>query len=212
MRLILGDKAYSTWSLRPWLVLKRCGVEFEEVIVPLNRSDTAEGIARHTGSGKVPVLEVEGQTLWDSLAITMWAEERFPRAGLWPLDAHARWLARSMVCEMHSAFSALRTEGGMGPDHPMVGAGGPPSEPSEAVAADLRRLIDLWSDGRERFGAGGDYLFGDWSVADAFFTPVAARIRRYGWDLKALGDDGVATAYAETLLNQPDFLQWEAEA
>ncbi|WP_122465099.1 glutathione S-transferase [Brevundimonas lutea] len=212
MRLILGDKAYSTWSLRPWLVLKRCGADFEEVIVPLNRPDTAEGIARHTGSGKVPVLEVEGETIWDSLAISLWAEERYPRVGLWPSDSHARWMARAAVCEMHSAFAALRTEGGMGPDHPMVGDWGAETRPSAAVAADLRRLIDLWSQARARFGASGPHMFGEWSIADAFFTPVAARIRHYGWSLEALGDDGTALAYIETLLSQPDFLEWEAGA
>lgn len=212
MKLVIGDKAYSTWSLRPWLVLKRAGAEFEEVVVPLNRPDTAEAIARHSPAGRVPVLEVEGVTIWDSLAISVWAAERFPEAGLWPRDAHARWVARSVVCEMHSGFAALRTEGSMGPDHPMVGPGGPETTPSEAVAADLRRLIGMWTDARARFGGAGPWLFGEWSIADAFFTPVAARIRRYGWALARLGDDGTARAYVEALLAQPDFLEWEAAA
>lgn len=212
MKLVIGDKAYSTWSLRPWLVLKRCGADFDEVIVALNRPDTAEAIARHSPTGKIPVLEVDGVSIWDSLAISVWAAERYPEAGLWPTDDHARWVARSVVCEMHSAFAALRAEGSMGPDHPMVGPGGPRSEPSEAVAADLRRLIALWKDAHERFGGDEPWLFGRWSIADAFFTPVAARVRRYGWDLAALGDDGSAAAYCAALLSQPDFLAWEADA
>ena len=121
MELVIGDRAYSTWSLRPWLVLKRCGADFTTTEVRLNRDDTAEQIARHSPSGKVPVLKVEGETIWDSLSISVWCAERYPNAKLWPADAHARWMARSVTCEMHSAFMTLRNECGMGPDHPMVG-------------------------------------------------------------------------------------------
>lgn len=209
MQLILGDKAYSTWSLRPWLVLKRCGADFEEVIVRLNRPDTAERIAEHSPTGKVPALKVDGETIWDSLAITTWAAERYPETRLWPADAHARWLARSVTCEMHSGFMALRTACSMGPEHTMVGddRSDPPIDP--AVAAELRRLVEIFRTMRSRFGADGPYLFGDWSIPDAFFTPIAARIRHYRLDLAAAGDgDGVAAAYVETLLAQPDFLEW----
>ena len=93
MELVIGDRAYSTWSLRPWLVLKRCGADFTTTEVRLNRDDTAEQIARHSPSGKVPVLKVEGETIWDSLSISVWCAERYPNAGLWPADAHARWMA-----------------------------------------------------------------------------------------------------------------------
>ena len=209
MKLILGDKAYSTWSLRPWLVLKRCGADFDEVMVGLNRPDTAEAIARHAPAGKVPALEVDGVTIWDSLAISLWAEERFPDVALWPSDAKARWVARSAVCEMHSAFGNLRNDLGMGPDHPMVGEPGEAHVPSEALSADIRRMIVMWKDAKRRFGQGGPFLFGGWSVADAFFTPVAARFRHFRIDLDAHGDDGTAAAYVEALLTQADFLQWE---
>ena len=144
MKLILGDKAYSTWSLRPWLVLKRCGADFDEVMVGLNLPDTAEAIARHVPAGKVPALEVDGVTIWDSLAITLWAEERFPDAPLWPADPHARWVARSTVCEMHSAFGTLRGDLGMGPDHPMHVEQDQPHAPSDALSADVRRMIAMW--------------------------------------------------------------------
>jgi len=209
MQLILGDKAYSTWSLRPWLVLKRCGAEFEEVIVRLNRPDTADRIAEHSPTGKVPVLNVEGETIWDSMAIAVWAAERYPQVPLWPADAHARWLARSVTCEMHSGFMALRVACAMGPEHTMVGddRSDPPGDP--AVAVELRRIVEIFRTVRARFGADGPYLFGAWSIPDAFFTPIAARIRHYRLDLAAAGDgDGVAAAYVETLLAQLDFLEW----
>ncbi len=209
MELVIGDRAYSTWSLRPWLVLKRCGADFTTTEVRLNRDDTAEQIARHSPSGKVPVLKVEGETIWDSLSISVWCAERYPNAKLWPADAHARWMARSVTCEMHSAFMTLRNECGMGPDHPMVGEPGPAHAPSEALSAELRRLVAMWREARGRFGGGGDYLFGEWSMPDAFFTPVACRIRHYQLDLAAHGDDGTAAAYVRTLLNDPDFLEWE---
>lgn len=209
MKLILGDKAYSTWSLRPWLVLKRCGADFDEIMVPLNRPDTAEAIARHAPAGKVPALQVDAVTIWDSLAITLWAEERFPHVALWPADPHARWVARATVCEMHSAFGTLRGELGMGPDHPMHGVQDQPHAPSEALSADIRRMTDMWKDAKARFGQGGPFLFGDWSVADAFFTPVAARFRHFRIDLNAHGDDGTAAPYMDALLSQPDFLEWE---
>ena len=209
MELVIGDRAYSTWSLRPWLVLKRCGADFTTTEVRLNRDDTAEQIARHSPSGKVPVLKVEGETIWDSLSISVWCAERYPNAKLWPADAHARWMARSVTCEMHSAFMTLRNECGMGPDHPMVGEPGPVHAPSEALSAELRRLVAMWREARGRFGGGGDYLFGQWSMPDAFFTPVACRIRHYQLDLAAHGDDGTAAAYVRTLLNDPDFLEWE---
>lgn len=212
MQLVIGNKAYSTWSLRPWLVLKRCGGEFEEIVVRLNAPDTAERIAEHSPSGFVPALKVDGETIWDSMAICVWAAERHPEAPLWPRDAHARWLARSAACEMHGGFSSLRTVCGMGPDHPMVGESRSPAPQDAGLEKDVRRLVSLWREMRARFGAGGPYLFGEWSIPDAFFTPAAARIRHFEIDLVAHGDDGTAQAYVDTLLAQPDFLQWEAEA
>lgn len=209
MQLIIGNKAYSTWSLRPWLVLKHCGAQFEEVVIPLNQSDTAARIAEYSPTGKVPALRVEGETIWDSMAIAVWAAERYPDVPLWPSEAHARWLARSVTCEMHSGFMGLRIQCAMGPDHTMVGPdrAAPPADPQ--VASELTRLVEIFRTMRTRFGAGGAFLFGAWSVPDAFFTPIAARIRHYQLDLAAHGDaDGVARAYVETLLAQPHFLEW----
>ena len=160
----------------------------------------------------VPLLKVDGETIWDSMAISVWCAERYPEARLWPADPHARWLARSAACEMHGGFMALRTDCGMGPDHTMTGPDRSPPPAGEAVARDIRRIVSLWQEMRRRFGAGGPWLFGEWSVPDAFFTPVAARFRHYQIDLAAHGDDGTAAAYRDALLAQPDFLEWSAQA
>lgn len=215
MELVVGNLAFSTWSLRPWLVLKRCGAEFDLRVVQLYGEGHKEALLKVTPSGKVPVLNVEGETIWDSMAISVWCAERYPNVRLWPSDAKARWLARSVACEMHSAFGALRSHCGMGPDdqgviHTMVGPDRAPPPSDEGVAADVRRLVEIFSGMRKRFGEGGPFLFGEWSIPDAFFTPVATRIRHYQIDLAAHGDDGTAAAYVEALLNQPDYLEWEA--
>jgi len=210
LKLVIGDKAFSTWSLRPWLVLKHCDAAFEEKVIFLDQPTTAAEIAEHSPAGKVPVLIVDGVAIWDSLAISLWCAEHWPRAGLWPEDAEARARAYSVTCEMHSAFMALRSECGMGPDHLMVGAPGPAMAPSAALSKDIRRLVEMWRDCRDRWGGEGPYLFGRWSIADAFFTPVAARVRHYQLDLAAHGDNGTAAAYCAALLTQEDFLEWEA--
>lgn len=217
MELIIGNQDFSTWSLRPWLVLKRCGAAFTTREVPLYGPGYREAVAAVSPSGKVPLLVVDGETIWDSLAIAVWCAERFPEARLWPADDRARWLARSVTCEMHSGFMGLRSECGMGPDaagviHTMVGPDRAPAPDSEAVAADVRRLVEIFCTMRARFGSGGPWLFGEWSIPDAFFTPVVTRFRHYQIDLAAHGDDGTAAAYCDTLLNQPDFLEWSAEA
>jgi glutathione S-transferase len=218
MELIVGDMAFSTWSLRPWLVLKRCGADFTVREIPLYGPDSAALLAEHSPSGKVPVLKVDGVAIWDSMAICVFAAERYPEASLWPADAHARWLARSVACEMHSGFPALRNECGIGPDasgviHTMVGPDRAPAPTSSAVAAEVRRFVSIVREMKARFGAGGPWLFGDWSIPDAFLTPLATRFRHYQIDLAAHGDtDGVATAYVTELLQQPDFLEWSEQA
>ncbi|MFT4914085.1 MAG: glutathione S-transferase [Brevundimonas sp.] len=213
MELIIGPRLYSTWSLRPWLVLKRCKADFTVREIDIYSPAGQAELEQVSPSRLVPLLKVEGETIWDSMAISVWCAERYPEANLWPADAHARWLARSAACEMHGGFMALRTDCGMGPDHTMVGPDRAPAPTGEAVARDLRRLVDLWSGIRTRFGAAGPFLFGDWSVPDAFFTPVATRIRHYQIDLAAHGDsDGLARAYVEALLAQPDLATWAADA
>jgi glutathione S-transferase len=212
MELIIGPRLYSTWSLRPWLVLKRCGADFITTEIDIYSEAGQAELARISPSRLVPLLKVDGETVWDSMAISVWCAERYPEAKLWPADAHARWLARSAACEMHGGFMALRTLCGMGPDHTMVGADRSPLPSDPGLERDIRRLVALFIEMRARFGADGPYLFGAWSVPDAFFTPVATRFRHFQVDLAAFGDDGSAQAYCDVLLAQPHFLEWAAEA
>ncbi|SJM68751.1 Glutathione S-transferase [Brevundimonas diminuta 3F5N] len=212
MELIVGPRLFSTWSLRPWLVLRRAGAVFETREVWYRSEAEKAELRRLSPSGFVPLLKVEGETLWDTLAISEWAAERYPEAKLWPVDPTARALARSATAEMHSGFHALRDLCGMGPDHPMAGEARAEAPSDPGLDRDLARLVVLWTQMRERFGAGGPWLFGDWSIADAFFTPVAARVRHFQIDLSAHGDDGTAAAYVAALLDQPHFREWEAAA
>lgn len=213
MQLIIGPRLYSTWSLRPWLVLKRAGARFDVREVHYRTEVEKAELLRLSPSGFVPLLKVEGETIWDTLAISEWAAERYPEARLWPVDPAARALARSATAEMHSGFQTLRTLCGTGPDHPMVGEARTVAPSDPALDRDLARLVLLWRQMRDRFGQGGPWLFGDWSIADAFFTPVAARVRHFQIDLLRHGDDdGVARAYVAALLAQPHFQEWEAAA
>jgi glutathione S-transferase len=207
MELVIGSKRYSSWSMRPWLVLRRAGLEFTETLIALSRQGaTRDDIAVHSPSGFVPVLRFEGAVVWDSLAICEYVADRYPEAGLWPADPILRAVARAATAEMHSGFAALRTECPM--DLPLRET----KTLSEAAAADVRRIVDLWSEMRREAAGNGAFLFGEWGIADAFYTPVATRFRSYGVDLAAHGDRGGAAEYASALLATPDFIAWEADA
>jgi glutathione S-transferase len=212
MELIIGLRTYSTWSLRGWLVMKRTGADFTTVDVRYETQAQKAALRQVSPSGFVPVLRHGDTLIWDTLAIAEWAAETYPEARLWPADPTARALARSATAEMHSGFSALRTFCGAGPDRPIVGEARSETPSDPALDRDLARLVDLFRQMRGRFGQTGPWLFGDWSIADAFFTPVAARIRHFQIDLSAHGDDGAAATYVAALLAQPDFRQWETEA
>ena len=207
MELLIGDKRYSSWSMRPWLVLKRAGADFTETLIQLRRPETrAEIIAAGSPTGQVPYLKDGDLGVGDSLAICEYLADKFPDKGLWPTDPAARALARSAAAEMHAGFHSLRGECSM--DLSMRET----ITLSEATHNDIRRIGELWSGLRERFGAGGPFLVGQWSIADAFFTPVATRFRSYGVHLSDFGDRGAAGAYSEALLETPEFKAWEAEA
>jgi glutathione S-transferase len=206
MRLVIGNKNWSTWSLRPWLVIKRSGAAFEEINVALRQDDTAERIAALSPSGKVPALHDAELVIWDSLAISEYLADRFPEAMLWPADPALRGLARSAACEMHSGFPSLRGE------CPMEISLRSSIDVSPATETDVRRIVALWNDLRGRFAGEGPWLVGQWSIADAFFTPVATRFRSYGIRLSDYGDQGSAGAYAQTLLADAHFKEWEAAA
>lgn len=212
MELLIGPRTYSTWSLRGWLVLKAAGADFAVRDVRYDTPAHKAALMALSPSGFVPALKVDGETIWDTLSIAEWAAERYPEAGLWPADPMTRALARSATAEMHSGFAVLRTFCSTGPDHPMVGDARAETPSDPALDRDLARIVALFRQMRGRFGAAGPWLFGRWSIADAFYTPVAARIRHFQIDLGAYGDDGAATAYVEALLAHPHFREWEATA
>jgi glutathione S-transferase len=202
LKIFLGNKNYSSWSLRPWLVLKHLGVPFEEQVVPLDQPSTAEEIRKFSPSGRVPVL-VDGDTVvWDSLAICEYLNELFPGRQLWPSDARARATARSVSAEMHSGFAALRE------NLPMKFRESFPNTMLQPeVKADIARILQLWNDCRSRFGAAGPYLFGDFSIADAMYAPVVSRFNTYGVAL-----EGTAAAYASAIWKLPSIQEWLAAA
>ena len=207
MELVVGTKRWSTWSLRPWLALKHTGATFTETLVGLRQDEgrTEAAILPHSPSGLVPVLKDGGLTVWDSLAICEYLAEKFPAAKLWPDDPEMRAMARAAASEMHSGFQSLRGECPMALEaEPKV------MSLSEATQKNVRRIVALWSDLLGR--SGGPFLAGEWSIADAFYTPVATRFRTYGVHLSDYGDDGTCGAYATRLLATPEFREWEAAA
>ena len=201
--LVIGDKNLSSWSLRPWLALKQCGIPFAEECIRLRQPDSKAEILRHCPSGKVPALKTKTGVVWDSLAILDTLAERHPEHRLWPQDEEARAAARSISAEMHSGFATLRNE------MPMDLLSKLPSPPlGAALEADIGRIAAIWKDTRARFGQGGPFLFGAFSNADAMYAPVATRFRTYGVDLGRFGDDGTAAAYAEAILALPAMAEW----
>ena len=205
MEILIGDKNLSSWSLRPWLALKRTGAPFQETMIRLRDPSTYdEIIAAGSPSGLVPVLRDDGVTVWDTLAICEYLNDKIPAARLWPTDPTRRALGRSAAAEMHSGFASLRGE------CPMDIVRRTQVDVSEATARNIRRIVALWADLLKRFG--GPHLMGEWSIADAFYTPVATRFRTYGLRLTDFGDDGAAGAYAARLLETPEFLEWEKAA
>jgi glutathione S-transferase len=205
LELVIGTKKWSTWSMRPWLALRRAGADFTETLVELRQENnmTEAEIRPHSPSGLVPALKDGDLIVCDSLAICEYLAERFP--GLWPKDAAARAQARSAAAQMHSGYPSLRGECPMD-----LSAAPKVAELSEATHKDLRRIVELWSGMLDQFG--GPFLAGDWSIADAMFTPVATRLRTYGVRLGDFGDDGKCGEYASRLLEQPEFLGWEADS
>ena len=201
-KIVLGNKNYSSWSLRGWLALKCCGVAFDEEVIPLYQDDWRARLLAVSPAGKVPVLLHDGRTVWDSLAIVEYLAELFPTAGLWPEDPGARAQARAVAAEMHAGFAALRNA------MPMIFRGevDPPRQ-DERVAADIARIVALWQDCRARFGDGGPFLFGRFSAADAFYAPVAQRFAAYAVDLPV-----AAAAYRDAVLASPAVAEWRQAA
>lgn len=204
LQLVIGNKNFSSWSLRPWLLLKQAGLPFREIPVRLRQTDTKAQILAHSPSGKVPALIDGDLTVWDSLAICEYLAEKasLNHVDLWPADPKARAEARSVSAEMHSGFAALRQQMSM-----EVAASRPGEGQTPEVLADIARIAALWTSCRERFAAAGPFLFGDFSVADAMYAPVAFRFHTYGVELPPL-----AAAYRDTLLALPAMQEWAADA
>ncbi len=201
MKLVIGDKNYSSWSMRPWLVLKHFGIAFEEVMVLLNEAESKASILEHSPSGKVPcLLADDGVTVWDSLAICETLAERYLQHAMWPRDAIARGHARSVSAEMHSGFGALRNNMWMNIRASFPGKGATP----EALA-DIARIDEIWSECLETYG--GPFLFGEFTIADAMYAPVVMRFNT--WQPKL---SEAALAYSRRVTAQPAVKAWIDDA
>ena len=199
LKLVIGNKNYSSWSMRPWLALRANNIAFEEVFIPLYTGEAdKKRILGFTPSGKVPTLVDGDVTVWDSLAIIEYAAERFPEARLWPEDRAGRAHARSISAEMHSGFAALRSECPMNLHRP-VGA----ITLSADARADIARIQQIWTDCRERHGKSGPFLFGAFGGADAMFAPVVHRFRTFAIEVEPRVRD-----YMDTMTSLPAFQEW----
>jgi glutathione S-transferase len=200
LKLIIGNKNYSSWSLRPWIAMKVAGIAFEEEIIPLYEPGSREQVLKYSPAGKVPVL-IDGETrIWESLAILEYLSEKFPKAGLWPAEPRPRGLARAVASEMHAGFQALRKNCPMNLWLPVKKRPQP-----DDVMDNVKRIDALWNDCRSRFGQGGAFLFGPFGAADAMYAPVASRLHSYDIAVSA-----VSRAYIDAVLALPAFAEWRA--
>ncbi|GIL40326.1 glutathione S-transferase family protein [Roseiterribacter gracilis] len=202
LALVIGNKATSSWSLRPWIAMVHAGIPFREIQIRLRRSDTKAQIANWTASGKIPVLLDGGERIWESYAILEHLADRFPDRGLWPADPAARAHARSISCEMHGGFAALRRDLAMDVLHDLRG-----QRWSDEAQADIDRISAIWREARGRFGASGPFLFGRFSNADAMYAPVVTRFATYGVSLGV-----VERSYVDSVLAHPAMQRWIDEA
>jgi glutathione S-transferase len=200
-KLYVGNRNYSSWSLRGSLLVRQSGLDCEEIVIPLDTDEFKARIVAVSPSGRVPVLHVDGIVVWDSLAIAEFLHERQPAAGLWPRDSAARALARSVSAEMHSSFTALRSQMPMD----IRGQHSVPWTPE--LQDDIARIDALWNACRAAHGRGGEFLFGAWSAADAMYAPVVSRFRTYGVQLSPVG-----SAYAAAVWQWPALKSLAAEA
>lgn len=196
--LIIGNKNYSSWSLRAWFLLSEAGIKFSEHRIALDVEDSAAELAKHSPSATVPVLNLDHEVIWDSLAIAETVAERWPEKKLWPDDPVARAHARCVSAEMHSGFQALREA--MPMNCRAMGRKVPLPDP---LTADIDRIFAIWSDCQHRYGAHGAWLFGEFSIADAMFAPVVLRFRTYGINLPES-----ASRYPQRLLESEAIQHW----
>jgi glutathione S-transferase len=202
LTLVIGNKNYSSWSMRPWVLLKQLGIAFEEKKLRFHSTEWDAEIERWSPSRLVPVLWRGDQSVWDSLAIMETVNDWHPEKNVWPSDAVARAFARSLAAEMHSGFRDLRTNMPMN-----IRASHPGKGINDAVKANIARIERLWGEARTRFGAGGPFLLGAFSAADAMYAPVVMRFRTYGVSLNP-----EARRYCEAMLAAPGVRAWIDEA
>jgi len=202
LKLAIANKNYSSWSMRPWVLLKQAGIAFEEIQLKFIDEGKVAGIKPYSPTRQVPVLIVDGEPVWDSLAICEAAAEMFPQLQLWPADARARQIARSVCAEMHSGFRNLRDAMPVNIRASLPGKG-----MSAAVQKDIDRIVQIWQSCRARFGGGGELLFGHFTIADAYYAPVATRFLTYAVSLPP-----AAQRYADALLALPAVQEWMAQA
>ena len=202
LTLVIGNKNYSSWSFRPWIALRAAGIPFEEIVIPLYEPGSKEQILQHSPAGKVPILVDGDVRVWESLAILDYLAERFPQARLWPAEAAARAHARAIAAEMHAGFAPLRRHCPMNMWRTVKTRGLTPE-----VAADVRRIDAVFTECRERFGQGGEFLFGAFGAADAMYAPVVSRLATYGIAVGA-----AAEAYKQVVMALPAWAEWRAAA
>jgi glutathione S-transferase len=202
LKLVIGNKNYSSWSFRPWIAMKVAGIAFEEELISLEAVDFKTRVSKVSGTGKVPALTDGNIQVWESLAILEYLAEKYPHACLWPADPAARALARAIAAEMHAGFVPLRRHLPMNMWRPVM-----PRQLIPEVAANVRRIEAIWTDCRTRYGAGGDFLFGGFGAADAMYAPVVSRFHTYGVAVGA-----AARAYMDAVMALPAWDEWRAAA
>jgi len=206
MKLVIGNKVYSSWSMRPWLLMRALEIAFDEIVLPLYEPETIKAIGHFNPAGKVPVLIDGDVTVWDSLAIIEYVAERFPDRGVWPRDPAARACARSLAAEMHAGFLPLRRALPMNLRRP-VGRPKLDAEARKEVAANVGRIEVAFADAEARFGAGGPFLFGAFSAADAMYAPVVSRLHTY-----AVPVGSATQRYMDAVMALPAWRDWAAGA
>ena len=202
LKLIIGNKNYSSWSMRPWIAMKAAGIPFDETVISLYVEGSEAQIREHSPAGKVPILIDGDVRVWESLAILEYLAEKFPAARLWPSDPAARAHARAISTEMHAGFVPLRQQCGMNMWRPPA-----KRDLSADAQANVARIQEIWTDARTRFGAGGPFLFGKFSAADAMYAPIVSRFETYAIDVSA-----PVAAYMQAMIALPAWQEWRRAA
>jgi len=206
LKLVIGNKNYSSWSMRPWMAMKLAGIAFEEQVISLDDPEFKSELRRLTPAGKVPVLIDDDRHIWESLAIIEYVAEKFPAAKVWPADVAARAHARVLSAEMHAGFAPLRRQCAMNMARSPRKRQLPP-EVHNDVMRDVRRIEEMWGDCRARFGKSGPFLFGAAGAADAMYAPVVSRFHTYDIEV-----DEAARAYMQAVMALPAWVEWESAA